>query len=216
MTRVRDRSERPLLRGQIGFEVGNGLVVTLASDDATREIALPCPRAGYGGHELVVSPDESSLALFLFSGQNEQGWELFSLRPMLRHLGGLPYVEGTGDAPRFSPDGQWLAMLVSVTPRVHATGAYFEDVSDPDADGDVLVEWARLYVHHVASGQTTDHPIAALVPRALDPDEIHEWRTYGAMRFVAATALELTTPWSDRIECTLPITGVPSATYRRR
>src|SRR5690349_8114989 len=104
-----DRSERTLRRGQLVFEVRDSLIVTLGSGDASDQIVLPYPRLGYGGHELVVSPDED-------------------------------YV-------------------------------------------------------------------------ALDPDEVNEWTTYGAMRFVSATTIELTTPWGERIACSLPITGLPSGTY---
>jgi hypothetical protein len=46
-------------------------------------ITLPYPNAGYGGHELVRSPDGRHLAVFLYSGQSEQGWELFQLEPVL-------------------------------------------------------------------------------------------------------------------------------------
>jgi hypothetical protein len=107
-------------------------------------------------------------------------------------------------------------MVVSTTPRVQETGAYFEDVSDVDADDAVIVEWARLYIHRLPDGETTSHPVAALVPRALDPDEVNGWRTFDAMRFVTATTLELTTPWGQRVACELPLAVLPLATYPQR
>lgn len=210
---VIDRGEHRIRGGHVRFEVRDELVVSLDAAGARARLALPYPRAGYGGHALVVSPDEDHVALYLFSGQSEQGWELFALRPALRHVGGLAYVEGCGDAPRFSPDGRWLAMLVATTPRVVATGACFEDVSTPDADDAVLVEWARLYVHRLGDEQTTRHPVTALVPRAVAPDEVNAWSTYDAMRFPTPTDLEVTTPWGERLTCRLPVASVPVATY---
>src|SRR5262245_14852795 len=120
-----DRSERPTRAGKLTFEVDEELLLTLGDARAV----LSYPHLGFGGHALVVSADESYLALFLFSGQSEQGWELFEL-PSLKHLGGLPYSEGEGDAPRFSSDSKWLAMLVTVTPRLRGSEEYFEDVHD--------------------------------------------------------------------------------------
>src|SRR5262245_41871257 len=127
---MHERSERVLHRGRLVFDVGRGLTVQWIAGGATGEIVLPYPQFGHGGHELVVSPNEDYLALYLFSGQSEQGWELFSLVPELRHVGSLPYVEGEGDPPQFSLDGRWLAMMVAVEPRVRDTGEYFESTSD--------------------------------------------------------------------------------------
>src|SRR5690242_13282322 len=189
-----ERSERALRRGRVVLEVGQSLRMQWIVDGATSEIVLPCPQLGYGGHELVVSPEEDYLALYLFSGQSEQGWELFSLVPELRHVGSLPYVEGEGDPPQFSPDGQWLAMLVAVAPRVRDTGEFFESTSDASASGTVVVDWARLYLQHLPDRDIMSHAVGASVPRSLDPDEFCDW-TYDSMRFVTVTTLELRMPW---------------------
>src|ERR1044071_1721987 len=156
---MHERSERVLQRGRAVFEVGRSLTMQWSAGGATSEIALPFPDLGYGGHELVVSPDENYLALYLFSGQSEQGWELFSLIPELRHVGSLPYVEGTGDPPQFSPDGQWLAMLVAVPPCGRDTGGDFESASDDRASDPVVVDWARLYVQHLPDRDIISHAV---------------------------------------------------------
>ena len=210
---MHERSERVLRRGRVVFEVGKSLTMQWIAGGGTGEIVLPYPWHGYGGHELVVSPDEDYLALYLFSGQSAQGWQLFSLVPELRHVGSLPYVEGEGDPPQFSPDGQWLAMLVAVEPRARDTGEYFESTSDASASDTVVVDWARLYVQHLPDREIVSHAMGANVPRSLDRDDFFEWTTYGAMRFLAANTLEFTMPWRERIVCSLPATGVPIATY---
>ena len=195
------------------FEVGRSLTMQWITGGATGAIVLPYPRLGYGGHELVVSPDEDYIALYLFSGQSEQGWELFSTKPELRHVGSLPYVEGEGSPPQFSPDGQWLAMLVAFAPRVRDTGDYFENMSDASASDMVVVDWARLYVQHLPDRDIASHAVGATVPRSLDPDDICDWTMHDSMRFVTATTVELTMPWHEHVICSLPATGVPIATY---
>ncbi len=100
---------------------------------------MPVPAGGSGGEELVVSLDERWGVLFHYSGQAEQGWELFALDP-LRHVGGTGgYVRGTGDAPRFSPDGNWLVMGGSVIPMVRGTEEYGEEALD-GGEGEILVD----------------------------------------------------------------------------
>ncbi len=98
----------------VGVDDLGGMTVSVVNNRTSSELGqifLPCPSHGYGGHELVVSPHGLYLALFLYSGQSEVGYELFALQPTLQHLGGLPYVFGEGEAPVFSADDRWLAMM---------------------------------------------------------------------------------------------------------
>ncbi len=105
-------------------------------------VSIPIPSAGYGGHELVGSSSERFLALFLYSGQSEVGWELFELRPQLRHVGGLPYVFGEGHSPVFSPDERWLAMVSTI-----------RDIGPDDDDSDALeIDWAEVRLQPLPHG----------------------------------------------------------------
>lgn len=131
------------LRSSIGVDL-------VHHDGRTERTELPSPQAGFGGSEIVVSPDQHWAALFVYSGQSEQGWELFELAPTLRHVGGLPYVRGEGMAPAFSPDSRYLAMAVvgeAAGWTERATGRHAEDILDASAaeDESVLVDWAVLY-----------------------------------------------------------------------
>ena len=107
-------------------------------------------RGGIGGVELVVSPDERFLAVFLYSGQSSQGYELFSLEPVVR-VGGLPETLGHGSAPGFSSDGGHLVSLIDVVPRLRATGAFFEDCQDDTSNERAVVDLAQLFVHRLSS-----------------------------------------------------------------
>jgi hypothetical protein len=149
-------------------------------DPSGEEVRLPVPSGGSGGEELVVSLDERWAALFLYSGQSEVGWELFALDP-LRHVGGTGgYLRGTGDAPRFSPDGNWLVMGIAVTPMVRGTSEYAEEALDGGA-GEIVVDWGALYTQRVPSGPIVVTPIGTPIPRSLDPDVVAGWALYDAL-----------------------------------
>lgn len=140
--------------------IGGGVIVELARTGGELErVELPYPRNGFGGSELVVSPDQHWAALFVYSGQSEQGWELFELAPKLRHVGGLPYVRGQGMAPAFSPDSRYIAMTVVggvAGFRERTTGRHAEEVLDPRApeDASVLIDWAVLYWQRIPEEST--------------------------------------------------------------
>src|SRR5262245_20710448 len=62
-------------------EVEISIVIDAADGQAVAHATIPSPADGLGGYELVLSAEERYLALFLFSGQSEVGYEVFSLRP---------------------------------------------------------------------------------------------------------------------------------------
>lgn len=175
-------------------------------DGATQRVELPVPSAGYGGGELVVSPDQRLAALLVFSGQGEQGYELFALTPQLRHLGGLPYVLGEGDAPVFSPDGVWLAMVVACAPVVRGTETYAEDVLDPDGEDSVLIDWAAIYMQRLPDGPIGRVALGTRIPQSTDPDDLHEWELHGAVSFAAHGTLMIRLPWGETFGLRLPVT----------
>jgi hypothetical protein len=170
-------------------------------------IELATARGNFGGSELVVSADERFAAVFYYSGQSEVGYELFALNPKLRHLGGLPYVYGEGSVPAFSPDGDWLVMAISGSRRVRGTGQYAEEAFDPDADGDLLVDWATLYVQRLPDGPIQPFPVGMRVPASTDPDEMFEWNTHEALSFAGPDRIAFRSPTGPSAEATLPLDG---------
>ena len=158
-----------------------------------------------GGCELVVSGDERHVALFGYSGQSSQGYELFRLDP-LAHLGGFPDTRGEGDAPQFSPDGRWLVMAMTIdAPVIRGTGEYFEDIADDASDELVVIDWARLVVQQVADGEPVTVPMGVEAAVSTDLDTVLEWNTYAhPLRFTADDVVVLTMPWGEEIPVPLP------------
>lgn len=199
---------------------GSEVAVELARRDGTVErVALPYPVTGLGGMELIVSPDERYAALFVYSGQAEQGWELFAIdaeaQPALRHVSRLPYVHGEGLAPVFSPDSRMLAMVVTSVPCERGTGEDAEALLDPEARGEVLIDWAVLYAQRIPDGQIEASPIGTWVRRSMNPDELLGWDLYESIRFVSPNRLVLPLPWGGTLDLLLPLGGpvtTPNAT----
>lgn len=151
--------------------------------EGTSKVAVAEWRGGIGGVELVVSPDERFLAVFLFSGQSSQGYELFSLEPVER-VGGLPETQGHGSAPCFSPDARHLVSLIDVVPRLRATGAFFEECQDDASDERAVVDLAQLFVHRLSSPEVVQRfAVGVELPLSTDLDALLDWDRYDAIGF---------------------------------
>jgi hypothetical protein len=162
----------------------------------------------YGGHDLVISPDERYLVISIFSGQSTQGWELFQLVPTTEHLGGLRDTHGTGTAPVFAPDSRWLAMvLTGVDARWRDTKTRFEDRLDPDSDERSILDWATLFIQRLPDGAIEEHTIGVSLPCSINRDVVHEWDMYERVRFTGPDTVELALPWDERLAVPLPVAG---------
>ena len=207
-------------RNIVGVRDGNAVIrcgddarnravwVTLEARGKPEErVTLPRSSGGVGGLDLVVSHDERHLALFIYSGQSAQGYEIFALEPRLRHLGGLPYVRGMGDAPTFSPDDRWLVMVVREVGHLRtATGECFEEVSDEYAQGTVVIHWARLYVQRVPDGSLECVHVNLEIPLSTHHDVVDDWEVYGAVDIVGSS-VRIRMPWGEVLSVPLPPTG---------
>lgn len=193
------------------------------TDGSVDRVALPYPTAGLGGLELVVSADERFVALFVYSGQSEQGWELFEVdpaaQPSLRHVSSLPYVHGEGLAPVFSPDSRMLAMAVTGGWLERGSGRHAEEMLAPEARGEILVDWGMLYVQQLPTGEVQQSPIGTWIRRSMEIDDLYGWDLYEPPRFVGRRRLALPLPWGATLELDLPLGGpitTSNATTRPR
>lgn len=161
---------------------------------------LPFPKAGYGGHELLLSPDEAWLALWLYSGQSEVGYELFELRPALRHIASLPYVFGEGEGPVFSADARLFALAWAIDP-----GIYPWDV-EADDDGCTVaeheVEWAAVHLRRLPDGAVSTCTITVRLPAGSREGE-GSW--YPSELAVEAGEVRLRTGWGTLLRLPIPL-----------
>jgi len=165
------------------FDSGSAWLEVVRAPQVSSKVLIAEWRGGIGGVELVVSPDERFLAVFLFSGQSTQGYELFSLDPLVR-IGGLPETRGHGSAPSFSPDSQHLLSLIDEVPRLRTTGAFFEECQDDDSDERAVVDLAHLFVH-LPSSPAVVHRFAVGIelPLSTGVDALLDWDRYDTIAF---------------------------------
>jgi hypothetical protein len=131
-----DGSERTLAWA---FTAERQLLVMVLNEagEAQASFTLPSQFCGnFGGSEIVFSPRGGFAAIFMHSGQSEQGYELFAVAGEVRHLGGVPYAIGAGGPPVFAPDDSRVVL-------VNFRGG--EGYSD-EADGRARVHYSRVYV----------------------------------------------------------------------
>jgi hypothetical protein len=185
-------------RGRIHLEEGDEtLTVVVARRGAEpARASFPCPRQGLGGHELVISPGERYLAVFLYSGQSEQGYELFELRPVLRACGRLPLVFGEGYGPCFSSDDAWIAMAT----ELDGTFGIDERLDAPEEEH--VVDWAELRVQALPDGEIHVCTLRARVAGDLpEPDDV---RYPEGLHFPSPTQVALSTTWGERVTLAVP------------
>jgi hypothetical protein len=170
------------------------------------EVTLPYPRHGYGGAVLSLAPASDHAAVLLYSGQSETGYELFSLVPSLRHVGGMAYVAGESDLSpiTFSSDGR-LAALAVEKPTF-----WWADPTDEDADWETpsaggLVEWATLYVHALGEQAPVELALRVNVPKGWYPGG--DGAGPERLRFVDRSTLVIGVPWASDFRFALPSGG---------
>ena len=182
---------------------GQWLALT-AAGEAPELIRLPRWKGGVGGMELVVSTDERFIALFMYSGQSSQGYEIFSTQPALKHVGGLPEARGHGTPPVFSPSGRWLVSLIDSDRLVRGTQEHFETVQDDASTDLVIVDWARLHVHALDTLALSTVAVGTELPRSTNEAEVLEWQVYDAVRFENDENVLLRMPWAQEVAVQLP------------
>lgn len=139
------------------------IVVDGPNRKSVSTVFLPYPRAGYGGHELVLSSEHRYLAMFLYSGQSEVGYEVFTFRPELRHVLSFPYEYGEGLGPAISPDEKLIGLAWATNPELDLTELEgLEDAAETDEE--LIVDWARLRVQELPNGKASTCNIEVAVP----------------------------------------------------
>jgi hypothetical protein len=143
-------------RGEvIRVEVETEIVILVDAPDgeALARVLIPCPRGGYGGHELLLSANERYLAMFLYSGQSEVGYELFYFRPVLRHICSFGYVFGEGLGPVFSSGECRLGLAWATNPDLCLLDEGIEGEHFTAAE--CIVDWAKLRIQELPDGPAT-------------------------------------------------------------
>jgi hypothetical protein len=202
---IRSRDERSI---RVEAEYPQLTIVVERGRETVARASLPYPRSGYGGHELLLSPDERYLALWLISGQSEVGYELFTFGPTLGHIGGLEYVMGEGFGPVFSPHEERLALAWATEPML------FVEEEDVDGDGltrsETLVEWARVHVRELPAGAVRECVIRVRLPPGLPCEGNDDY--YPEQLALTSDEVRFETGWGTSVRIPLPLPASVIAT----
>jgi hypothetical protein len=194
------------------FEPPQHVRVALTDEDDRELGVLRVPSkfyGNYGGCEITVSPLAGFVALFMFSGQSEQGYELFRTGSGLEHLPGLSYEHGMGGPPVvFSPDDRYVVVMNHSRPYVE--DAEHADEDDEDAPVCVRVRWSELVMQQLGEqvGKPEHLDVYVDLPANTTQDPEEEWfELPGDPRFTSATMFEIPLPWDKVLVVELPMRG---------
>ena len=139
--------------------------------------------------------------LSMYSGQSEEGCEVFSLSPLLRHLGGLPYQPGEGASFTFSPDDTCLVMAYSMS----CAEITEDDLAEGFLDGGgVVFPIGGLRILELRTAVARTCVLRARVEPASAIGCIVDGEAMNP-RFVARSQLALALPWNLDVRVALPL-----------
>lgn len=167
----------------------------------TQRVRLPYPQSGYGGHELVLSASERYLALFLWSGQSEVGYELFAYRPTLTHIGSFPYTYGMALGPAFSSDERLFAMAWTTNSGLHVEDEV--ELSGACTAEACTIAWACVRVQPLPSGPPQTCFIEVRIPAGFPFETDDRYDAIGLV--VTEHEVRLRAEWGTAIRIPLPL-----------
>ena len=140
----------------------------LRKDGSADSVPLPYPRAGLAGGRIIVSPSERLAVLSIYSGQSEEGYELFGIADRLTHLGSLGYQIGEFASYCFSPDESLLVMALP-----NRCGEWWSPWDDGEAEpagsGRLAFSFGQLRLHEVATAKISVHDLRINVAEGWEP-----------------------------------------------
>lgn len=152
----------------------------------------------FGGSEIVFSPRGGFAAIFMHSGQSEQGYELFAVAGEVRHLGGVPYAIGMGGPPVFAPDDSRVVFLNFRSGEVYCD----------EADGRARINYSRVYVQPLRPwGPPRVRDLIVEVASGEAAALIDDYRGPYGLRFTGPDAVSIRIAGGGRAVGVVPVDG---------
>lgn len=162
------------------------------AEEADGLILPPLPWT-FAGAELVASPDEAWVVLWVYSGQSEEAIFLVAVRDelILRYASG--YLGGEAGSLGFSPDAKRLAFALPTT-----CNEWWELWDDGvvllDEENMPWIHFGQLVLVETETGQATTRLIRVLPPDGWQPEQA-AYDPFMRPTFLEDGMLELQMPW---------------------
>jgi hypothetical protein len=140
----------------------------------------------------------------MYSGQSEEGYELFQIGDGIARVSGLPYVFGDGAGFCFSADESILVMALAFS-SMEWWLPWEEEAAEPDDDGRLVFAFGELRTHDIATSAISVHEMRVCVGTDWEPAR-REYDPNLEPRFIDQRRLALSMPWGD-IELDVPPRG---------
>ena len=165
-------------------------------------IPFSCPSGGYGGGTLLLSPSEQYLIFSFFSGQSEEGFDLFQIEDRcLVPLFDSGYRYGEGASYIFSDDEALLFQSL-----LGGFGPWYVEDAEKDENGDPYFQYGEIYILDIESKTSSRHRFH--VYPSQDQEEEIDGPSY-ISKIAGGDTLHIAMPWGEeRLSLPLPETVV--------
>ena len=188
-------------------EAENESVITvrlLRDEHATGEAIIPYPGHGLAGGHFIVSPSERFAVLSMFSGQSEEGYELFRIDDSVSRVSGLPYQ--VGEVASFCFSGDESLLVMALPSRCSEWWIPWEEgEAEPDGAGRQVFPFGEIRIEQIVTRASSVHELHVSVPddwqpsrQEYDPD---------LNPHLTAHSLALSMPWGV-VQLPLPLPPV--------
>lgn len=180
-----------------------GITVRRLDDEGVLEqIDFPCPTAGIGGGRIIASPSERLILISLFSGQSEEGYELFVLDNGMRKVASQEYEFGESASYCFSPDESHVVMALPFTCS-EWWSPWDDGQVEPLDRGRLAFDFGQLRIQEIATGHVCVSTIRISAPESWSPER-RDYDEDMRPRFLPDGTLALSMPWRDIVTSVPP------------
>jgi hypothetical protein len=140
------------------------------SGQVVAENRLPFPRRGLGGGRIILSPSQRFAVVSMFSGQSEEGYELFRLDAGLERVASLGYQPG--EVAGFCFSNQEDLLLMALPDTCCEWWRPWED-GEGEADGEdrLSFRFGQIRVLNIETDTVSVHEIRVSVEEGWHPSD---------------------------------------------
>lgn len=190
----------------IRLRIGNGASIN-------DSLEIPYPGSGFAGGYLIASPRETFVAFSFYSGQSEECFQIFRLKPRLEQVVAIEYMCGEASSCVFSPDEEILAFALPFSCSEWWQPWDDED-TELDGSGRPFFDFGVICIQPTAGGDFSTHTLRVTLPNSWEPER-EDYDPFLKPEFRGTNSVLVSMPWGrevfslplDPVICLSPETG---------